>query len=66
MAPDDALDCRHASRLISLACERELTQAERDALRRHLDACLMCRNFEAQLGFLHETARRYARGDASS
>ena len=60
VAPDDDLDCRHASRLLSLACERELTEGERAALRHHLGECLMCTNFEAQLGFLREAARRYA------
>ncbi|HZZ91735.1 MAG TPA: zf-HC2 domain-containing protein [Usitatibacter sp.] len=58
--PDDDLDCRHASRLLSLACERPLTEAERAALRQHLDECLMCTNFEAQLRFLREAARRYS------
>jgi hypothetical protein len=62
--PDDGLDCRHASRLLSLAHERELTQRERDALKHHLSQCLMCRNFESQLAFMREAARRYAkRGD---
>jgi len=54
------LDCRQASRLLSLACERPLDEAERQALRRHLDACLMCRNFESQLEFLRTAARRLA------
>jgi hypothetical protein len=56
---DDDLDCRHASRLLSLAYERELTEAERTALRHHLDECLMCTNFELQLAFLREAAKRY-------
>ena len=59
--PDDNLDCRHASRLLSLACERELTGEEKAALRRHLDECFMCRNFEAQLEFLRAAARRYGK-----
>jgi len=54
------LNCRQASRLLSLACERPLDEAEREALRRHLDACLMCRNFESQLEFLRKAARRLA------
>jgi len=62
VAPDDDLDCRHASRLLSLAYERELTAAEKAALRHHLDECMMCTNFEAQLRFLREAARRYGRG----
>jgi hypothetical protein len=61
MAPeaDDDLDCRHASRLLSLAYERSLTPPERAALKVHLGECLMCRNFEAQLEFLRKAARRY-------
>jgi hypothetical protein len=62
--PDDDLDCRHASRLLSLANERALSQREHQALKHHLSECLMCRNFESQLEFLREAARRYAkRGD---
>ena len=62
MQADADLDCREASRLASLAFERPLTEAERTALRRHLDECLMCVNFEAQLRFLAEAARRYREG----
>ena len=57
---DGALDCREASRLLSDARERALDAAELAALRRHLDLCFMCRNFEAQLDFLHRAARRMA------
>jgi hypothetical protein len=60
-APEDDLDCRHASRLLSLSCERALTERERTALQHHLDECFMCRNFEAQLEFLREAARRYGK-----
>lgn len=62
MAAEDDLDCRKASRLLSLACERPLEGQELRALKVHLDACLMCRNFEQQLGFLRKAARAY-RGD---
>ena len=62
MQADLDLDCREASRLLSLALERALSDAERIALRRHLDECLMGVNFEAQLGFLREAARRYREG----
>lgn len=55
--PDD-VSCREASRLLSAACERELAPAELEALRLHLDDCFMCRNFDAQLKFLHEAAQR--------
>jgi hypothetical protein len=57
---DDDVDCREASKLLSRAQERSLAEAELAALRRHLDACFMCRNFEAQLDFLREAARRMA------
>ena len=62
MAPEDDLDCRRASRLLSLAGERALTEDEVRALRLHLDECLMCVNFESQLRFLHQAAKRYFHG----
>ena len=62
MEADSDLDCREASRLLSLAFERALDDEERIALRRHLDECLMCVNFETQLRFLREAARRYREG----
>ena len=58
--PHEELNCRAASRLLSLAHERELTADEREALRHHLDLCFMCRNFESQLEVLHAAARRMA------
>ena len=57
------LHCRAASRLLSQARERELDVAELAALRRHLDECSMCRNFEAQLEFLRLASRRMASRD---
>lgn len=57
---DDDVDCREASKLLSRAHEQPLAAGELAALRRHLDACFMCRNFEAQLEFLREAARRMA------
>ncbi len=62
MEADLDLNCRKASRLLSLAHERALTEEERIALRRHLDECLMCMNFEAQLRFLHAAASRFREG----
>jgi hypothetical protein len=61
-AADDDLDCRAASRLLSVAWERALDEGERIALGRHLDACLMCTNFAAQLKFLRAAAQRYREG----
>ena len=58
----DDLNCRNASRLLSLACERPLTADEIRALKMHLDECLMCENFEKQLKFLHEAAKVFRTG----
>ena len=62
MDADADLDCRHASKLLSLASERPLDDGEREALRRHLDACWMCRNFEGQLAFMRKAASRFRTG----
>ena len=62
MEADKNLNCREASRLLSLACERSLDAGELGALKKHLDKCLMCTNFEAQLRFLHEAARAFREG----
>jgi hypothetical protein len=56
------LNCRNASRLLSLACERPLTAEELRALQGHLNECLMCTNFEQQLNFLHKAAGRFRTG----
>lgn len=63
MDADCDLNCRMASRLLSLSCERELDADELAALKRHLDQCLMCRNFTAQLDFMRKASRRFARGE---
>lgn len=62
MPDDHRVDCRRASRLLSLACDRELETVEVEALRRHLDACLMCRNFSSQLDFMRKAAGKYRTG----
>jgi hypothetical protein len=63
MADDAELNCREASRLLSLACERELESAELKALARHIDDCLMCTNFSAQLQFMRKAAGAFRRGE---
>jgi len=55
----DDVNCRAASKLLSVAYERKLSAGELDALQRHLDECLMCRNFDSQLRFLHNASQRY-------
>jgi hypothetical protein len=57
-----SVDCRAASKLLSAAYERELSPAESRALTYHLDRCLMCRNFDSQLRFLHAAAERFRSG----
>lgn len=58
MADDGSVDCRKASWLMSVACDRALTDGEAESLRLHLANCLECRNFEEQLRFLREALRR--------
>jgi hypothetical protein len=57
------VNCREASRLLSQANERSLTEAEAAALRFHLDRCGMCREFGSQLEFLKKAAARFRTGD---
>ena len=60
---DEKVNCREASRLLSMACERRLSPDELQALQAHLDRCLMCRNFESQLKFLQKASERFRTGD---
>ena len=60
--PGDKVDCRKASKLLSVAYERALTTDESAALTYHLDRCLMCRNFDSQLKFLHQASERFRSG----
>jgi hypothetical protein len=59
----DDVDCREASRLLSVAYERRLESVEVEALQAHLDKCFMCRNFESQLKFLHRASERMRNQD---
>jgi hypothetical protein len=42
--------------------ERKLSPAESQALTYHLDRCLMWRNFDSQLRFLHAASERFRAG----
>ena len=53
------VNCREAVRLLSAAIDRNLSAEEQGALERHLAACLMCRNYEVQVKFLHQAAGRF-------
>ena len=59
----DKVNCREASKLLSVAYERRLTAGELEALQRHLDICFMCRNFDSQLRFLHDASKIYRTKD---
>lgn len=59
----DDVNCREASRLLSIAYERKLGPQELDALQAHLDQCFMCRNFQSQLNFLHQASERFRTKD---
>lgn len=56
------VNCRQASRLLSLGCDRPLSAEESAALELHLSKCLMCRNFDQQLRFFRKAARQFRMG----
>lgn len=56
------VNCREASRLLSLGCDRPLSAEETAALELHLSKCLMCRNFDQQLRFLRKAAGKFRTG----
>jgi hypothetical protein len=56
------VNCREASRLLSVAFERALDNGESEALQYHLGRCLMCRNFDSQLKFLRKASERFRSG----
>ena len=58
-----SVNCREASRLLSISWDRELESGEAAALDYHLGRCLMCRNFAGQLQFLRRAAERFRSGE---
>ena len=54
-----AVSCKEAARLMSRRQDAALSPAEQENLKNHLYACLSCRRFDVQLGFLRRLARRY-------
>ena len=62
--PDDAVNCRKAAWLLSMATERKLRDDEQMALRHHLDRCIHCTDYEQQLRFIREAARLFGSRDA--
>ena len=61
----EEVDCREASRLLSIAYDRKLSADESQSLTYHLDRCFMCRNFDSQLKFLHKASERFRSGSGS-
>ena len=59
----DDVNCRKASRLLSVAYERRLTPEELTELQLHLERCFMCRNFDSQLKFLHRASEKFRTKD---
>jgi hypothetical protein len=57
------INCREATRLLSVSRERDLRLTESMALKLHLAVCQMCRNFDSQLRFIHKAASRFRGGD---
>jgi hypothetical protein len=54
------LPCDQMARLASESLDRELSTAERCALRSHVLYCTACRRFMRQITFLRQTLRRLA------
>ena len=53
------LTCREAARLISEGLDRNLSGAERTALRLHVAVCKACDRVTKQFEFLRRAAREY-------
>ncbi len=54
------LNCKEASRVISQGLDRNMTPAERIALRLHLAVCDACNELKAQFVFLRRAFSAYA------
>ena len=48
---------------MSIAYDRKLSTGESESLTYHLDRCLMCRNFDSQLRFLHSASEKFRSGN---
>lgn len=53
------MHCKHATRLLSDAQDRQLPWQERLALHGHLLICRGCRRFRQQIDFLRQACRHY-------
>ena len=55
------VNCKQASRLISLGLDKELPLAERTALRFHLALCDACNKLKLQFQFMRQALAAYSR-----
>lgn len=55
--PDDDIDCRAASHLLSAAQDGPLPPDDARRLAAHLPICRMCRNVQGQLELLRRSVR---------
>ncbi|HEX6828434.1 MAG TPA: zf-HC2 domain-containing protein [Burkholderiales bacterium] len=58
------LSCKEVTELVSQSQDRELTVAERVALKIHFTVCTGCRNFDAQMALIRRAFQRLSRGEA--
>ncbi len=56
------INCQQATRLISEAQDRPLSMVEKVSLKFHTMMCSGCRNFSAQVPFLSQAMKAYAKG----
>lgn len=60
------MKCKEASRLISQGLDRDMTAADRVALRMHLAVCDACNKFKTQMVFLRRSVGALAGRDVDS
>jgi anti-sigma factor RsiW len=57
------ITCKEASRLLSAGLDKQLTLADRAALKLHLTLCDACTQVKAQFEFLRRAVSAYAKSD---
>jgi predicted anti-sigma-YlaC factor YlaD len=51
------LTCKQATRIMSEKLDRELSRAEKLSLGFHLTICKGCRNYDKQMGIIHQACQ---------
>jgi anti-sigma factor RsiW len=57
------INCKEASRLMSMGLDRELSFSDRAALRLHLAVCSACNVVKSQFEFMRRALATYSRPD---